>query len=393
MTQQNRDVFSYLEWRGDLSLPRNPFNDVDNLILSICSYLNYEGIVPDFGEGAPILFPEAMKIFLHLPDSYRHKGLVVPDAIERLVILTSISPRFQKLRLIGYRSILDKEAETQFAAVSFLLPNDDLFIAFRGTDDNLIGWKEDLNMSFLETIPAQSAATEYLKDAARAYPTLRMRVGGHSKGGNLAIYAAVTAEPSVRRRIIKVYSNDGPGFRRSFLDSPAYKAMEPKLISFIPEASLVGTIFDHDENFYYIRSNANGVFQHDPFTWQIERNFFVVLPEQSKDAKHYTAAAYKWLSSLSEDDRIFFSNTVYLIMKDTGLRTLGDVNRNRLRTFTAGAKTLFSYDTAKRNRFLRLFHGLVSSLNLRKKFDNSGSAATPHPENISKKKPIRRKKK
>ncbi len=361
-------VFSYLEWRGDLSFTRSPFNEVDALILAAVSYCEFLHIVPPLCPGADsVLLADAARTFLALPDHIRKRGLVLPEECERLLLMAAMSPRFQKIRLFGYRSHRDRDSESQFAALSYLLPNGTVFLSFRGTDDSLVGWKEDMNMSFTEEIPAQKEATRYLSDLVKHHPAGRIWIGGHSKGGNLAIYAAATASPSLLSRIHKVYNFDGPGFSRKLLASKGYKAAEKKCVTYIPEFSLVGSIFSHDERFHYIQSYADGLMQHNPFTWAIERTGFVILPEQSSAARAFTVSAKSWLDTLKPEDRIFFTDTVYRMLTDTGACTLGDLVRNRIRTLTAAVKALFSYEGKDRIRFLRLFHGLVNALNPRQK--------------------------
>ncbi len=387
------NLFSYLEWRSDLPFARSPLNEVDALILSVCSYCDFFHIVPPLCRGAAaVSFPDAVRTFLALPDRIRHRGLIFPEECERLLVTAAMSPRFQKLKLFGYRARKDHATQGQFAAMSYLLPNGTLFLSFRGTDDSLVGWKEDMNMSFTEEIPSQAEATRYLSDLARLFPAGKILIGGHSKGGNLAIYAAATAREGLLARIAKVYNFDGPGFSRRLLASAGYKAAEKKCVTYIPEFSLVGTIFAHDDNFHYIHSHAEGLWQHDPFTWEIERTGFVVLPEQSTAARAFTLSAKSWFDTLHPEDRVFFTETAYRMLTDTGAHTVGDLLKNRIRTLTAAARALFTYEGKDRMRFLRLFHGLVNSLNARQKRTLLADGSLPPPPAKKEKKPPKPKK-
>ena len=205
------NILEYLDWRGDLTLSERPFNEVDNLILAEICYLDFSGFVPaGFQTQQVTLQAAASAYFTAHPET--NMGVLVPDQIPVLVEHAAKTARFGDIRLLGYVNRIDEETQTQFSAVTMLLPDGSAYVAFRGTDDTIVGWKEDFNMAFTPEIPAQKYAAEYLRQVSAALPFRPLLVGGHSKGGNLAVYASVFCGQEVQKRILAVYNNDGPGF-------------------------------------------------------------------------------------------------------------------------------------------------------------------------------------
>ena len=202
------DLFDYLLWRGDLSFAQVPPNAVDALIFSALSYIRF-GADVESSPNTLILLSKAFEDLTSLPD-FEDRIRVKKDL--ELLEAVSQSPRFSNCKIYQYRDILIREEETQFAAITFLLDDGSAFLAFRGTDYTLTGWKEDFNMSFQDTIPAQRLALEYTLEISQNH-LMPLRLGGHSKGGNLSMFAAIHAPEVLRKRILGVYNHDGPGFR------------------------------------------------------------------------------------------------------------------------------------------------------------------------------------
>ena len=196
-------ILDYLDWRGDITFAERPFNEVDNLLLAELSYLDFGGIVPaDFAAAVPL--SDAVAAFTKRTP-HADMGVLVPDKIPGLAQKMAASARFRDVLLSGYVSKLDEQTETQFAALCAALPDGTVYAAFRGTDDTIVGWKEDFNMGFLPIVPSQREAADYLRAAAAAFPSQKLRAGGHSKGGNLAVYAAVWCGESVQDQLLAVY--------------------------------------------------------------------------------------------------------------------------------------------------------------------------------------------
>ena len=271
------NIFDYLAWRGDLSFGNAPLCPVDALIFSMLPYIRLEDFVPPSARDEPVRLADAASAYFANPPKK-----VNPDVNHaKLLQLLAEAPRFAPLRLLAAQKEVDRESVMQFAAITVLLPGQNLFVAFEGTDDTLIGWQEDFRMSYECPVPAQLRARSYLRAVAAAHPLRRIFVGGHSKGGNLAMYAAVHSGPEVRYRIRAVYNNDGPGFCDDTLSSTEYAEMRERIHTYLPQSSIVGVLLEHDESYKIVKSEAKGLAQHDPYTWQIRGNDFEYTAERT----------------------------------------------------------------------------------------------------------------
>ena len=210
------NFIDYLKWRGDLSFSASPFNEVDNLIFSQLCFVDFSDIVSSAPEEQICLHMAARKTLAKLGPKSKKLGFMIPKEILDLLELLAQTPRYRNIKLFSYISRTDIDQEFQFSAISAIIDNENIVSVFRGTDDTLIGWKEDFNMILFPNIPSQKMALEYLENIHFAYPDKNLIVCGHSKGGNLAIYSSVMVNESTQKSISKVYSNDGPGFSKSF---------------------------------------------------------------------------------------------------------------------------------------------------------------------------------
>ena len=353
-------INDYMEWRGDLRFTQDPFNEVDSVILSMACFIDYQGIVPAPGVPGTVTFREAMEQFDAMPEKDRHFGVIIPDETLDLARNASKCPRYSDAQLFAYENVVDEEKEMQFAAVTFRLSDRSLFVSFRGTDDTIVGWKEDFNMMFLSHIPAQERAAAYLNFVARQYPG-DIRTSGHSKGGNLAIWSVVHANSDVRRRVVRAYSNDGPGFNKEMLESAAYREMRDKCITFVPQSSLVGMLMEHDENYQIIQSDQTGLLQHDPFSWAVERNRYVYLEERSAFGEQSDAAIRLWLDSMTMEEKHSLVDDLFEVLESTGAKTLTDLSENKMKYAAVMYKTISGYDKARRKRINRLMARLITA--------------------------------
>ena len=368
------NMMDYLKWRGDLPLSLAPFNEVDALILSMCSYVNYEGLLKD-DEALP--FADAVHAFLLMPDKFRELGVLIPDEIEGLADIASSCPRFHGMRVSDFVNVIDEEREMQFSALTYHLPDGSLFVAYRGTDDSLVGWKEDLNLSLDEGVPGETAAKDYLERIAKRYEGA-IRIGGHSKGGHHALYAAVYASRPTQKRILLAYSHDGPGFPLEVLISKRYAAMQEKLITFLPQSSIVGVVLEHDKSYRYIRSTGDGLYQHDPFSWEVSVDKFVYLREPSHYGKRYGGAIRAWLTSTTIEERRLFVDTFSKMIAVSGAKTLKELRADGIRAFARASKYFVTMEPKNRSEFRRLFHLLIAQMNYRPKKTKPGkSSAAP----------------
>ena len=302
------NLTDYLYWRGDLSLSCLPFNPVDGLILSWLISLPVTQPLPDtLGALAGTLTDRV---------SEKHRPFV--QALSR-------SARFRTMKLLRFEEKFSEPEEMQFAALTLLTGDGHAYIAFRGTDASLVGWKENFNMAFTEEVPAQREAVRWLNAAPADLP---LRVGGHSKGGNLAVYAAARCSPSVRRRIVQVHNFDGPGLHPNVFNSPEYRDVEPRISSYLPESSIVGILLERSARYHVIRSSATGPLQHDPYSWQVTPDGFVHRPGLSSESLFADRTIRSWLASMSDDQREKFVDALYEIVTATDAATLGELSEN-----------------------------------------------------------------
>ena len=213
------NLYDYLDWRGDLTFAQSPLNEVDSLIFSWIAYVEWDGVLPPPGEGVPLSLKEAAQRYfeIHPAPSEKNAAYSIFPKVSSAVLLARLMhcSRYEKVRLCAYANELDEGEQKQFAALT-VLSDEWAYAAYRGTDSSIVGWKEDCFLVFDEAVPAQLSALAYLSqvpEIARG----PLYLGGHSKGGNLAVYAGVKCEGSMAARIEKIYNHDGPGFPLSFI--------------------------------------------------------------------------------------------------------------------------------------------------------------------------------
>ena len=316
------DMLEYLAWRGDIEFPQMPVNPVDALIFSTLSYIRFEDIVPD-NPMQSISLEKAAEEFFALP-APENRVRVKKDL--ELLEAVAASPRFDNIRMSFYRSILIPEEDTQFAAITIFLEDGSAYIAFRGTDSTLTGWKEDFNMTFQSSIPAQRLALEYVQEFAAAHP-IPIWMGGHSKGGNLAVYAAAKCGETLQKRIVEVHNQDGPGFSEEMMNDPGYRNILPKLRSYVPQSSVIGMLLEHEEPYTIIRSNQVGIMQHDPYSWMVMGAGFLQVEELTADSRFLDRTLKNWLAGMSNEDRSRFFDTVFELLESTGAEHAGEIIR------------------------------------------------------------------
>ena len=328
--KKDYNVFDYLHWRGDLSFEDAPFNEVDNLILSMMSFPDFLGIVPSLPSPASVSFEYAMDQFLSRQDKSKHLGAIIPDTIIELSELASKTRRFGSLQLTAYENTVDEEKDMQFAALTVILPYGKMFASFRGTDDTLVGWREDFDLAFTPQVNAQHRAAEYLNSVCSIHSG-EYYTGGHSKGGNLAVWSVLNVPPEVQDRLICAYNNDGPGFGTDMTKTAEYKRLNGRIKTIIPESSIVGMLLEHDEKYEVIHSTENFIMQHDPLSWVVDCDKFVYMPERSSTGKRSDAAIKKWIASLSKDEMKLFTENLFKVLDATDAKTLTELSKNKLK--------------------------------------------------------------
>ena len=336
-------VMDYLRWRGDLPLARDGFNEVDNLVLCIISYLNFRRF-DDLKTTDPTGAVALPDVAARLTEEDEQLGLSELDYIP-LMRLAAETERFRDVRMFGFTHEWDEEKEMQFDAVSYLLPDNTLFVSFMGTDTSLVGWKEDFNMSFLSAVPAQERAAVYSAAMAAACPSRKLRIGGHSKGGNLAAWAAIHIPADLQKqRLLAAYNNDGPGFSHDMVETEAYRRVADKIHTYIPESSIVGVLLEHAEDYAVIDSSNRSIMQHEPMSWNVEGPRFVHLGQRSQMGKLSDDVLRQWIGSMTPQEREQFSDALFEVLSLSGkARTLDDLRAGGL---AGGAALLKQYSGA-----------------------------------------------
>lgn len=304
------NILGYMYWRGDVPLSAAPFNAVDNLVLSQLAYVSFAGITRDrLGSMARARLASG--------------GLSGND--RQLLELISSSKRLGRARVRRAVERLDEARQMQFAALTLELDDGAACVVFRGTDATLVGWKEDLNMTFADEIPSQAEAVRYLNDSARI-TRRQLRVMGHSKGGNLALYASINCRPDVRRRIIGVYNNDGPGLSARAMDSVGYRRLDKLTHTFLPQSSVVGILMCPAGRYKVVHAEGSlGILQHDPYAWQVRRDRFEFETRLSRASYLADRTIMDWLGGMTPERRREFVDAVYEVLQATNARTLDEI--------------------------------------------------------------------
>ena len=334
-------IFDYIRWRGDLTFTQDPVNGVDALIFSALSYICYGGRVQQEPR-TPVRLKDAAEEYFALED---HESRVRVRNDLDLLHLAAGSVRFGCSRICMYREEFVPEQETQFAAMTFLLDDGSIFLAFRGTDYSLVGWKEDFNMSFRQTVPAQRLAARYTREVAMEY-VAPMRLGGHSKGGNLAVFAAARSSPMLQQRILQVYNQDGPGFTQYLMGDPGYLAMVPRIQTCIPQSSVIGMLLEHEEPYTVVRSKTVGLLQHDPYSWEVLGRDFVKVQEITEGSQFVDATIKDWFARMTDRERSQLVDVMFTLLGTGGIDNALDIFQPRnIRTYI---KTLSSDENIRR---------------------------------------------
>ncbi len=330
------NILEYLDWRGDISFEVSPFNEVDNLILAEICYTDFEGVMT---QDDTLSVVDASRIYfeIHTEEEIRSRDtfyklapLVLKKAAE--------SERFKGMILKNYINLISASREEQYSAITFVLPNGLTYVAFRGTDNTIVGWREDFNLSFMNETAGQRRAVEYINyyfgesgtnkssDGDNTLSEKNLILGGHSKGGNFAVYAAAFCEPEIQKNILKVYSNDGPGFRDEILETDSYKNILPRIVSILPEESMVGILLSNEYDNKIVKSDSHGIGQHDPLNWQVYGTEFVEAAKRAEISKVIDKTMMEWLSEMSDEDRAVFTESVFSTLDTTGAKTLSELS-------------------------------------------------------------------
>ncbi len=340
------NLFEYLHWRDDLLFDQAPLNEVDAMILSRICYLPFSLLGP---LEEPLPLTQAASRLLELPEMTQ---ALILKADLRLLEALAASYRFGSCRMVNYRDVQEEATQTQFFAMTVELTKDLQGVLFRGTDNNMFGWKENFNMAFQCPIPAQALAAEYLEEALSAFPG-QVIPCGHSKGGNLTIYAAACCTRP--ERLGDVYSFDGPGFDEAFLASPGFTRILPKIRSYVPQFSVVGMLLGHQEQHTVVHSTQPiHIMQHDTFSWQIDGPRFRYAEGLSQGSRFLDGTIRSWIAGLSYPQREQFVDALYEVLSQARLTDVRQFQKNQLATVWALVGAYRSLDEETRKLLTRV---------------------------------------
>ena len=409
------DIRDYLNWRGDLSFDISPLNEVDGLILSYLSYLEMDDCFSGETES-----PEGRKDVpegeMSGPMPYQKSSFSLPDRVVPLSYAVeqffrthtekeiahrrppfntvpyvarqaARTKRFGSLMVSDYVNLIDDVAEEQMAAMIFWVDTRTAFASFRGTDNTIVGWKEDFNLGYLRETPGQRHAVDFLnkvfekicaqpkgsaeqfagdpegiKDSSGSVsdPGFRIYVGGHSQGGNFAVYGAAFAGAAVRNRIIRVFANDSPGFRKEIVDHPAYRKLLPKIVSILPDSSIIGGLLLSESKDIVIASNETGLMQHDALSWQVLGTSFI-RAERSDLGRFFDISLRNWIGSMTDEEMKDFTDALFGMLSAGGARTLSELRKDPLRTVSEIFKVSKNMSPEEFQEFTSVIVRLVKS--------------------------------
>lgn len=352
------ELMDYIEWRNDVSFRAAPFNEIDNVLLSYLAYADFGELLQEPKRHVSI--ETCLKRFCEKHDlaevrESKHFIERAPLLLEEMVR----GARFRGTKVAHFREVFDKEKVQQFAALVFLLPDGTRYVSFRGTDSSITGWKEDFLMSITAETEGAKEAVSYINDVAASVDG-DFILGGHSKGGNFAMYAAAFCEDAVKGRIRKVYNNDGPGFREEIVRSAAYRELLPKITNIVPQTSIIGRLLSNEAAHTVVKSTAAGIFQHDVTTWEVTKDKFVrAEPDAFSDFVEKSLGT--WLETMDDEARKSLVETVFSMIEMTEAETFVEFGENLFKNTGLIIKGFGKLPKEKRSELTAALGGLAEA--------------------------------
>ena len=352
------ELLDYLQWRNDVPLSVSPFNEVDNVIFSYLSYIDFRDLKEDW-KG----FFDLKDLFRDFCKKYSLEEIqTTGEFTERAPLLLQemmAGERFSATKVGYYAEDFDKDKVKQFAALVFLLPDGRNYISFRGTDKTITGWKEDFLMSCQSETAGAKEAVAYFNKIA---PVLEgeLILGGHSKGGNFAMYAAAFCEAEYKERIVQVYNNDGPGFREEVIQSPEFQELLPKIITIAPQSSIIGQLLSNPAKQHVIHSTAKGILQHDAMTWEAEKDT-LVFSELDELSEYTKTTLGSWLESMDDETRESLCTTAFSLIESTKSETFIEFSGNLMKNMETIWKEMGKLPEEKKKEIMNALSNLMES--------------------------------
>ena len=357
-----KNMLDYIKEFGHVSFEERAFSEIDALVLTELEYLPLEKVVPSDVNGEHFATVKDIAEYMkeHKQELFDENPMMITQERHEVSQVIADAPRFQSLKFFGVVSVWDKDTTKQFAAVTVEVEPSVRLVVFRGTDETLIGWKEDFLMTYSPLVAAQTDAKEYLAKQASLFDGDLM-VSGHSKGGNLAIYAAATQEEDVQLRIVDIFCFDSPGLYRSVLETKGYQNIVPLAMRYIPQDSLVGLMLESEVPYVIVKSNATGAMQHSAMTWEIEDGQFIKMEKLTKNSQLNDQTFKKWTESVSDEELELFWNVFFELLFSVGIDTVNDLYGQFMHYVQEFLKAAGDMDEEKRELLTRIALLLVST--------------------------------
>ena len=352
------NIIDYVKKYGHLSFEDKQFNKVDALILSQFSYFKLDDHIPAVGTMLPDVSIKSIAasdnvLSLFTDERYKKNNMELFEAM-------AASKRFGEIKLNHYIDVVSNKWEMQFSAVTAYAGNI-VHVIFRGTDETVIGWKEDFNMAFMTPIPAQVKAVDYLNYVAERING-DFSVGGHSKGGNLAVYSAMKCSKTVRDRITLIFSQDGPGFTRQTLEDADYDAIKDRILKYVPRSSIVGMLLQTQENYKVIEAASIGILQHDPFNWIVQDDDFVYRDDVAGRYVITDTSVNEWAKHADPEEMKIFIDKIYEVFVAAEVTDLNDFKGNISTLMRKAKRVLDNMDSEEKKRIKTVMSVLFLSV-------------------------------
>ncbi len=357
------NFLDYISWRGDISFKVSPFNQVDSIILCQILYAELDTIVSDT-LSKKIKLSTLSDIYFAKNLNECNLGIFVNENTAETLKAAGASPRFKDIQLCAYINTICEETKTQFSAITALLPTKEVCVIFKGTDDTILGWEESFSLAYKTPIQGQEYASQYLSTVCQKFKK-NIQVMGHSKGANLAVYAASNIKKVDENKITVIYDNDGPGFLEEALNNENYLRILPKVQSIVPEGSLVGNLLKRKNTPMYIESTGTtGITQHHLHTWQIIGTDFIKVEKQSLASEVSSKTVDTWLSSLSREERENFLNIVFGLLEETGSKTLIELQDSWLKNSVTFITSMSKLDKETKSQIYAILKVFFQALHV-----------------------------
>ena len=357
-----KNMLDYIKEFGHVSFEERAFSEIDALVLTELEYLPLEKVVPSDENGENFVTVKEIAEYMkeHKKQLFDENPMMMTPERHEVSQIIADAPRFQSMKFFGVVSEWDKDTTKQFAAITVEVEPGVRLVIFRGTDDTLIGWKEDFLMTYSPLVAAQTDAKEYLAKQASLWDGDLM-VSGHSKGGNLALYAAATQEEDVQLRIVDIFCFDSPGLYRSVLETKGYQNIVPLAMRYIPQDALVGLMLESEVPYVIVKSDAVGAMQHSAMTWGIEDGQFIKVDKLTKNSLLNDQTFKKWTESVSDEELELFWNVFFELLFTVGIETVNDVYGQFMHYVQEFLKAAGEMDEEKRELLTRVALLLVST--------------------------------